>query len=516
MIPDDLVKRFAALFRGNPRSYGEYVEERKPPARTVKGNPVTDAVVRSHLEGGTGLGVVPILDTGECWFAAMDIDTHNAPDLDLVALEASVREKDLPLTVCRSKSGGAHLYLFGSEPLPAKLVRATLAKWATDLGHGGCEVFPKQDKLPDVKGEGRQLGNWLNLCYFDVENPDCKRYAVEGGKRLSFEFFLDIAENRRISAPILVEKAETTHSEAPPCIQSMITNGVQAGQRNEALYNIVVYLKQAFPETWRDRAYDFNARVFDKPLSHVEAKRTIASAGRRDYRYKCKEEPCKSLCKSAICVTRKYGITPQEKGELEMGAQPAFGPLRKYMTDPVRWVLVVDGKDVLLSTVELMSFARLREAVADSLTRLIPPMKNDQWQAQLHQLMESAELIEAPEEASVSGLIRNKLQEFVRRADLSNDGKDIEARADLLHGSPVVQERDGVRCVMFRAMDFVDFLKKSKSEELKGTNLWMALRSSGVEHARVRAGSSYVSVWIVPLSGDDVVQIPDIDMEPEI
>lgn len=515
MITDDLVDRFAALFRGNPRSYGEYIEGRKPPARTVKGEPVTPDVVREHLDGGKGLGVVPVLDNGKCWFAALDIDTHNAPDLDLVALEESVRERDLPLTVCRSKSGGAHLYLFGTEPLPAKLVRATLTKWATEIGHTGCEVFPKQDHLPEVPGEGRQWGNWLNLCYHHAESDDCKRYAVEGGKRLSLEFFLDIAENRRISPAVLVEKAETTHSEAPPCVQSMITNGVQAGQRNEALYNVVVYLKQAFPETWRDRAFDMNARIFDKPLSHTEAKRTITSAGRRDYRYKCREEPCKSLCKSAICVTRKFGITPQEKGELEMGTQPTFGPLKKYMTDPVRWVMAVDGKDVLMSTVELMSFAKVREAVADSLTRLIPPMKNDQWQAQLHQLMESAELIEAPEEASTSGLIRSKLHEFVKRADLTSDGTDTKARDDLLHGSPVVQEKDGERYVMFRAMDFVDFLKKSKSEELKGTNLWMALRDAGVEHFRIRVSGVAMSVWAVPLDPDDVVQIdiPDIEVE---
>jgi len=515
MIEQETVERFAALFKGNDRSYGEYVESRKRPARTVKGEPVTHEVVHDHLKGGKGLGVVPILDSDQCWFAALDIDTHNAPDLDLIALEESVREKDLPLTVCRSKSGGAHLYLFGSEPLPTKLVRATLAKWATELGHGGCEVFPKQDQLAAMPGEERQLGNWINLCYYDAESEGCKRYAVEGGKRLSLDFFLDIAENRRISAPVLVEKAETTHSEAPPCIQSMLTNGVQAGQRNEALYNISIYLKQAFPETWRDRAFDINARVFDKPLTHSEAKRTVTSAGRRDYRYKCKEEPCRSLCKSAICVTRKYGITPQEKGELEMGSQPTFGPLKKYLTDPVRWVLCVDGKDVLMSTAELMSFAKVREAVADSLTRLIPPMKNDQWQAQLHELMEKADLIEAPEEASTSGLIRGKLQEFVRRADLTSDGEDLRAREDLLHGAPVVQVKDDERVVMFRAVDFVDFLKKSKSEELKGTNLWMALRQAGVEHSRIRAGGSIIAVWSVPLDDNDVidVQTPDVSVE---
>lgn len=517
MIDPELVARFANLFRGNDRSYGKYVEGSKPPASTIKGEKYSPEVFADHLNGGTGLGIVPIRDDDTCWFAALDIDAHgDQPDIDLQALEERVREKDLPLTVCRSKSGGAHLYLFGSEPLPARVVRVTLAKWAEELGHAGCEVFPKQDHLPDIPGEGRQWGNWINLCFFDADNALQKRYAVEGGKRIDLEHFLDIAENRRISASVLVEKSETSHSEAPPCIQSMIANGVGSGHRNEALYNFVVYLKQAFPETWKDKAFDLNARVFDKPLSHSEAKTTIASASRRTYRYKCKEEPCRSLCKSHLCVTRKYGITPDEKGELEMGSYPDFGPLRKYMTDPVRWGLYVDDKEIVLSTMEIMDYKKIRESVADSLTKLIPPMKNDRWQGQLHKLMSEAEMVEAPDEASTGGIIRYKLQEFVRKADLSSPGDDKKDREHLLHGAPVVQIKDGRRCVLFRASDFVDFLKKTKSEELKGPNLWMALKESGVDHSRLRVAGTVVPVWAVPLDEEDQIDIEDPELEPEL
>lgn len=518
MIDEELVARFANLFRGNTRSYGEYVEGRKPsPARTVKGESYSPEVFMAHLNGVTGLGIVPIRDDDTCWFATLDLDAHgDAPDIDLYGLEERVREKDLPLTVCRSKSGGAHLYLFGSEPLPARVVRVTLARWAEELGYGGCEVFPKQDHLPDIPGEGKQWGNWLNLCYFDAAAPDQLRYAVEGGRRIEFEHFIDIAENRRISASVLVEKSETTHSEAPPCIQGLISNGVPSGYRNEALYNIVIYLKQAFPETWKDKAFDFNARIFEKPLTHAEAKKTIQSAGRRAYRYKCKEDPIRSLCKSSICVTRKYGITPDEKGELEMGTYPDFGPLRKYLTDPVRWGLSVDGVELVLSTVEIMEYRRVRESVADSLTRLIPPMKNDRWQGQLHKLMNGAEIIEAPDEASTGGIIRYKLQEFVRRADLTSPGTDPKDRENLLHGAPTVQVKDGSRYVYFRASDFVDFLKKTKSEELKGPNLWMALRESGVHHTRVRVSGTVIPVWAVLLDSEDQITMDDPELEPEL
>jgi len=512
-----IVSRFAKLFRGNLRSHGVF----DPNTRRMRTehSEATGQDYVAHLGGQMGLGLVPILDDATCWFGAIDIDAHgDAPDVNLQELESRVREKDLPLMVCRSKSGGAHLYAFGSEPLPAKLLRSALAKWATALGHGGCEIFPKQEHLPQDSDGERQLGNWINLCWFDADSSDCLRYAFEGGKQVNVEYFLDLAESRKVSASMLVERSSDEHDEAPPCIQSMIANGVGGGHRNEALYNMVVYLKKAYPETWKDKAFDLNARVFEIPLEHSEAKKTITSAGRREYRYKCKEEPCRSLCKSSICVQRKFGITPDEKSEMELGKDPDFQKLEKINTDPPRWVLHIDGFYLNLTTVELMDYRRVREAVAERLTRLVPPMKNDRWQAKLHKLMEVCVELEAPEEASTTGFIGARLSEFFHRTDLSSDGTDRSERESLLLGSPVVQvnETTGVRCVYFRGSDFIDYLKKNRSEDLKGPNLWMALRKLDVEHARLRVGKQVLSVWYVPMTDDDNIELPDPTFDPEI
>lgn len=512
----DTTERFMRLYRGNSRSFGRWFPANGRVA-TIK-EPVTHEDFRAHIEGRMGVGIVPVMDDGDCWFGALDLDAHgDLPDIDLVAIEAQVRSLDLPLVVCRSKSGGAHLYVFGSDPLPAPLLRQTLTKWASMLGWAGCEVFPKQDRLlTDSDGE-RQLGNWINLPWFDALSDDCLRYAVEGGRRVSFEYFLDLAESRRISAAQLVEKSSDGHEEAPPCIQSIISGGVGRGQRNEALYNLVIYLKKSHPETWKEKAFDLNARVFETPLSHAEAKKTITSAGRRDYRYRCREEPCRSRCKAAICVTRKFGITPDEKGELEMGTMPEFGPLEKYTTDPPRWVLRVDGSPVTLSTMELMDFRMIRVAVADRMTRMLPPMKNDAWQVELHRLMQEATLHDAPEDASATGQLRSRLRDFFHRADLSADGRDRAARDLLLLGSPVVQlDSGGVRRVYFRGNDFIDYLKKNRSEELKGPNLWMALRQIGVEHGRIRIGDRIIQAWHVALTDDDAVSLVVPSMEPEL
>lgn len=517
----DIVSRFAKLFRGNTRSHGVFEPNAASKARKMRTehSPAQFDDYEAHLSGRVGIGIVPIQDDSTCWFGAIDIDAHgDAPDIDLVALEAIVREKDLPLTVCRSKSGGAHLYVFGSEPLPAKLLRSAMAKWCERIGYPGVEIFPKQEHLPVDSDGQQQLGNWINLAWFDAFNPECLRYSVEGGKPTSVEYFLDIAESRRISASMLVERSADEHAEAPPCVQKLISNGVGHGQRNEALFNVVVYLKQAYPETWKDKAFDLNARMFDEPLAHAEAKKTIASAGRRDYRYRCKEEPCRSHCRSSICVTRKFGITPDEKGELEMGKPPEFGPLEKINTDPPRWTLYVDGTGVSMTTAELMDYRAVRIAIAERLTRLIAPMKNDQWQGMLHKLMEETIELEAPEEASTKGFIRNRLYEFFERTDLSSDGKDKSEREGLVLGAPVVQvnESTGQRFVYFRAADFIDYLKKNRSEELKGPNLWMALRELGVEHGKIRIGKKVCPVWFAPLDEADQLDLPVTNIQPEI
>lgn len=518
MADSEKIRRFFRLFRGNQRSRGVYYPD-SDTSETLPKEPTEDDA-REHLEGSLGLGVVPITDDEMCWFGALDIDAHGEDDepIDLMKLEAAVREKDLPLTVCRSKSGSAHLYLFCSEPVPAKLVRRSLANWAEEIGYSGCEIFPKQNRLTvDSDGE-RQRGNWINLPWFNVE--DTHRYAVEGGKPIRFEYFLELAESRRLSSVELVEKGEDSHSEAPPCLQKMIKSGVPHGHRNEALYNLTIYLRKAYPDDYRDRAFDMNARVFEEPLPHSEAKRTIQSASRRDYRYRCKEEPLRGMCRASTCVKRKFGISQEEKSELELGGQADFQRLVKINSDPARWLLYMDGEPLTLSSEDLMDHRKVRLQALEKLSRIIPTMKNDQWHAKVHRLLENLEVIDAPEEASARGIVKAHLDSFLEKGDLMDSGDDKQKRDDLLHGVPVVQrhERSGQRLVYFRGPDLVEYLRKQRAEEAKHSNLWMILRDIGVTHTKIRIPSCKkgpIPVWAITLDDNDRPQFAQKDVDPE-
>lgn len=512
-----VIDRLMGLFVSNGRSKGVFDPHAKDSGRKMHTlhSACDRADFLAHVSGERGLGLVPILDDDTCWWGAIDIDCHgDAKEIDLYELEREVRSKDLPLMVCRSKSGGAHLYLFCAEPVQARLIRKVLGKWASELHFTGAEVFPKQDKLIKDK-EGQQLGNWINLCNFDAYSKDALRYCVEGGKRTSLEYFVEIAESRRVTGSMLVEKSEGDHAGAPPCVSAMISNGVAPGYRNEALYNVCIYLKQSHPETWKDKAFDLNAKIFQNPLTHSEAKKTITSVARRVYRYKCGEEPCRSLCNSSVCVNRKFGITKEEHTAMNLGEHPEFTSLKKYLTDPVRWGLEMDGYELNLTTQDIMDHKKVREMVAEKMTRIIPPMKCDKWLITLQALMENAVLIDAPDDASSHGLIWSHLRTFLQRADMTSTGENKEDRKMLLRGIPVIQMKEGQKLVYFRGSDFVSHLRKNRAEELRGPNLWFALKQHGVSHMSLRIGSVVRDVWAVDMDKIEQPKMEGKKIEPE-
>ena len=157
-----MVDKFSEIFAGNTNGYGLYNGK----GHTFVKNPVTKELYEQHLTGKISLGIVPIRADGKCKFGALDIDDHKnseiKKDFDYKKLLEKIKFLKLPLVVCRSKSGGAHAYLFLDEWTNAKAVRAILAKFAYALGYerGTVEIFPKQDSL-----KSGDSGSFINLPY---------------------------------------------------------------------------------------------------------------------------------------------------------------------------------------------------------------------------------------------------------------------------------------------------------------------------------------------------------------
>jgi len=506
----DPVPPFMALFDGNTAGYGQHVFDESGACNnwTVTGSPRLETY-KAHLEGKKGLGIVPVQPGNTCVFGCIDYDAHHkegASEVDLIALESKVAKLDLPLMVCRSKSGGAHLWAFFAERVQATECKSLLVTWAKQLGIAKeSEIFPKQVYLSDG-----QIGNTINLPYFDADKTN--RFCVFEGAEIGIIEFIKLSNEHLLSKEEIRGILNEGHSDAPPCIERMIRNGVPAGSRNEAMYNVTIYMRRKDPKGYRDAIIDLNSTMLRKPLPIRELRRTISSASNKDYRYRCKESPCRDLCDRDVCLTRTYGIRPDDLFDDD----ELYGQLIKHRTDPVQWVLTVKGKQVTMNTHVLMEHRRLMEAVADATTTVIPAMKPVEWMRKLSDLMENAIEEDAPQDATVGGALMGKLVEFVRKARLPQDDSDqskAESRESLHRGQPTAEYTSNGMCVVhFRGKDFIEFLKRTRHGDVRGATIWMTLRRNGVATGKIRVGSSIVSVWSVPVKiNDDSQIVPDFD-----
>ena len=128
---DEVITAFKNLYSGYGKAHGKFeIKGPEPLTGKVQGKATTihtgapEQAWEDHLAGTcAGLGSIPLLDDGmSAQWAAIDIDVN---DIDHTSLEKKVKNLRLPLIICRSKSGGAHCYLFLENP---------------------CRDFPEADK----------------------------------------------------------------------------------------------------------------------------------------------------------------------------------------------------------------------------------------------------------------------------------------------------------------------------------------------------------------------------------
>ena len=174
----DIIKRFARLFRGLETAYGTFNITGKQANGKAKGKASVVRAKRTlvtferHLNGEQGVGIIPINESNACFWGAIDLDIY---PLDHAALVKSIHRQKLPLVVCRSKSGGGHIYLFLKEAVPAETLQNKLTEIASEIGCAvGTEIFPKQIVLVLERGD---TGNFLNLPYFKHDTG--LRYAFK-------------------------------------------------------------------------------------------------------------------------------------------------------------------------------------------------------------------------------------------------------------------------------------------------------------------------------------------------
>lgn len=385
------VEHFAALFPGSARGRGKYTVgktvdakgKRKGKAITETDGGATLEHFTAHLLGKVGLGVIPIDDDGTCMFGVIDVDNYS--DLDHAALAARIKAMGLPLVVCRSKSGGAHLYLYLSEAATAAQVRELLAKWTKVLGYSEkTEIFPKQDGLdgPD------DFGNWINLPFFDSERTT--RYAVNAvsGKAMLLDEFITVAEGMRttIEAAEEIVLPEPPQTEQPESTASQrVRDGdVPEGQRHNDL------------KTWlvakRKQGLDIEELGI---LVRNKAPELWAEAEQR--------EGLKEAEQILRWIEKKIMPEPEDFEQL----------VRLELGETVIWKLRVRGQWVRLDTAQLDTYRSMRRAVMEQIAEVLPELTRTRWNSILTALMAGKTTEVGVDDFSPAGLAWNQTLNFL-------------------------------------------------------------------------------------------------------
>ncbi len=493
----------------------------KTTAKTIK-KPVTIEMWQQHLDGKRPLGIAPTRSDSTCLWGSIDIDKY---DIDLAEIVAKVEAANLPLVPCRSKSGGLHLFVFFKEPVPADVAQNILRDWAASLGFAGSEIFPKQTKILLERGDSP---NWIVMPYYGDDfggKIKHQRGLKKSGAEMTIGEFLSLAEKRRVTLDQLAELAQSkegndnvvaikgrvksngarptkAYGDGPPCLQHLAVAGFPEGGRNNALFHIGVYLKKAHPSEWQKHLEADNQQFMKPPLPSDEVTEIIKSLTKKDYEYKCKDQPMESHCDSPKCRGRKYGVGVG-------GCYPEILDLNKLETDPPLWFVDIPGHRIPMTTDDLQNYRKFHKlcmATANVVYKTIPEAV---WFSIIGDAMQKVKTIKAPDDLSTGGAFLEMLEEFLTNR---MRGKNKE---DLLGGKPWEDEEAGRHYFQISALE--KFLQREGVRDVQRNMLrYRLVDVLGGGHTTTHIKGHHRSVWWVPsaaIRGAPELDVPALPKE---
>ena len=507
-----LAQRMLAAFEGSKVAHGTTKVGKvgrngkaEADSRIVR-EPLTQKIMQGHIDGEQGIGAIPINEDNKCRWGALDIDIY---DLDQNELQARIQKLKLPLLHCRSKSGGAHLYLFLEEYEQASVVREYLLEMAVALGHSGCEIFPKQDTILSERGD---VGNFINLPYFDAELP--LRYCYdEKVQSMELEAFLDAIDSKSTAISSLeklrTKKQRKQFSDGPPCLQHMFADGPVGDDRNKKLFNCGVYCRLKHPDDWVQQFETMNQQLFTTPLDAKEVLTLQKSLDKKAYFYTCEQEPFKSYCDKELCMSRKFGVGDSEVSAIEIGG------LLVQLSEPRLYFLTVSGQRVQLNSEQLQNQTLFQRACMEQIQVVPPIQKPRAWQKLLQTLMAESTKQEVPEELTLTGEFKDLLRTYCT--------SQIRAMhpEELMSGKPWTDNEGFTSFTMAGLMEFLHnrrfkaFTRAQIQEILKQLNGNKECHGhKGINKAD--GSRSTIRVWWVPAFENIDVSLPVEEINNDI
>ncbi len=492
------MRQFHEVFVGRTDTYGTYALPKGQKAvrgtkflgqaKTVRSELTLDDY-GAHLKGEAGLGIIPILpitDTVQ-WFV-IDVDEYKRDDIhgDMAKL---INRLNLPLVICNSKSGGAHLYCFLSHPAPAIEVLKHAKTYIKKLGlKHDTEIFPKQNT---VKQD--EVGSWINLPYFGET-----RYCMgpDGHTELTLKEFLLYVETMEVDPSDLdirtaeLEHRDDTGSKAPPCIDTMTEDGVEEGSRNDALTHYGIFAKKALPDEWQDAVMTFNSEHISPPMPLREVSMIVKNLERKEYQYFCTKAPMNGICDKAACLKREFGVGSGAPDNRDVFV---IDNIRKIEIpdDPI-YIVVVAGKPLRMNQDTMMQYRLFRAKYFDAFNQFPVAIKQEEWENMINDV--TMEVENAPEIVSLGGQVRHHFREWTGQRVTSDE-------ESLSEGYPVYDDENNL--VVFRCNDFTEYLRRTGAR-FAARDVWSILEEDGATDARRTVGKKRLKVMYLPVEDDEL------------
>ena len=213
----DTDAKFAALFAGRTDVIGS------DSGGCIRLKP-TDSMFDQydcHLnETAAAIGIYPVMPDNTVWWGCVDIDTGTKPGAlyetwedawqHSLLLKRVLAALNIKSWIERTRSRGAHLWVFATEPVPAATMRRALLAAHQIAGLSQKEVNPKQEELAPGK-----IGNYVRLPY---PYRGINQYVIEPDihipEALSLDEFVGRAYDNR-ATPETLDNAADLYADIP-------------------------------------------------------------------------------------------------------------------------------------------------------------------------------------------------------------------------------------------------------------------------------------------------------------
>ena len=262
-----------------------------------------------------------------------------------------------------------------------------------------------------------------------------------------------------------------------------------------------MYAKKKFGENFEEEVHKFHHKYFDDPLRPKEIEKIIKQADKKDWGYKCKDQPMCSLCNKSKCRIRKYGVGDSNI-ITDVGNVLQYGDNE----DTIYHVTVNNEQTIVCTIEELYDQHKFRKKCLVKLASMPSIMKREDWDMYITTIVSKAIKVKSEFEMTPEGEFRNVLTRYI-----SNQANALDID-DILNGQCFVDHEESK--VYFRMDQLQEYMRNRRYGVLTSNQMGIFLRNLGGDYSKRKLNNKKGQlVWWIP--SDKIITKQEVEIQQE-